>query len=238
MSKTEQAIKWMESLANDNSHGYDQVYRWGEKGDYDCSSAVITAWETAGVPVKTKGATYTGNMRSVFLKCGFEDVTGLVNRSTGSGLQRGDILLNEVHHVAMYCGNGREVEASINEKGTARGGRPGDQTGREILIRSYRNYPWDCVLRYKEAAPEPAPAPAKHTFTVETVRRGSENASVHLLQNLLRGRDYYGADGRPLVLDGDFGGNTDHALRNFQQLYGLEVDGVAGGQTWKKILGV
>ena len=150
MSKTESAIQWMENHANNNAHGYDQRYRWGEKGDFDCSSAVISAWQAAGVPVKTKGATYTGNMLSVFLSCGFEDVTGTVNLATGAGLRRGDVLLNTAHHTAMYCGNGREVEASINEKGTAVGGAPGDQTGREFLIRSYRNFPWNHVLRYKE----------------------------------------------------------------------------------------
>jgi cell wall-associated NlpC family hydrolase len=152
MTKTEKAIKQMESWAQDSSHGYDQDYRWGEKGDFDCSSAVIQAWQNAGVPVKAKGATYTGDMRTVFLSCGFKDVTSKVNRSTGSGLLRGDVLLNETHHVAMYCGNGKEVEASINEKGTAHGGQPGDQTGKEFLIRSYRNYPWDCVLRYSESS--------------------------------------------------------------------------------------
>jgi hypothetical protein len=152
MNKTEKATKQMESWAQDSSHGYDQDYRWGEKGDFDCSSAVIQAWQNAGVPVKTKGATYTGDMRTVFLSCGFKDVTSKVNRSTGSGLLRGDVLLNETHHVAMYCGNGKEVEASINEKGTAHGGQPGDQTGKEFLIRSYRNYPWDCVLRYSESS--------------------------------------------------------------------------------------
>jgi hypothetical protein len=152
MSKTEKATKQMESWAQDSSHGYDQDYRWGEKGDFDCSSAVIQAWQNAGVPVKTKGATYTGDMKAVFLSCGFKDVTSKVNRSTGSGLLRGDVLLNETHHVAMYCGNGKEVEASINEKGTAHGGQPGDQTGKEFLIRSYRNYPWDCVLRYSESS--------------------------------------------------------------------------------------
>lgn len=233
MSIVEKAIKWMEDLANDPSHGYDQLYRWGERGDYDCSSAVITAWKQAGVQLT---CTYTGNMKADMLKKGFKDVTRDVYITTGIGLRRGDVLLNEQKHVAMYCGAGKEVEASINELGTATGGKPGDQTGREILIRSLRNYPWDCVLRYQEDE-EPVPV-GKHTFTVETVRRGSENASVRLLQNLLRGRDYYGADGRPLVLDGDFGGNTEHALRKFQQLQGLEVDGVAGGQTWKKILGV
>ena len=37
-----------------------------------------------------------------------------------------------------------------DENGHSKGGKPGDQTGREFLIRSYRNYPWDCVLRYTE----------------------------------------------------------------------------------------
>lgn len=151
MTKTEKAIRQMETWAKDDSHGYDQDYRWGEKGDYDCSSAVIQAWQNAGVPVKSGGATYTGDMKNVFLKNGFVDVTSKVNVATGSGLLRGDVLLNEAHHVAMYCGNGKEVEASINEKGTAHGGKPGDQTGKEFLIRSYRNYPWNCVLRYKES---------------------------------------------------------------------------------------
>ena len=148
MTKTEKATQIMENWAKDDSHGYDQDYRWGEKGDYDCSSAVIQAWQNAGVPVKSGGATYTGDMKNVFLKNGFVDVTSKVNVATGSGLLRGDVLLNEARHVAMYCGNGKEVEASINEKGTAHGGQPGDQTGKEFLIRSYRNYPWHCILRY------------------------------------------------------------------------------------------
>ena len=143
MTKTEKAIKQMEDWAKDDSHGYDQDYRWGEKGDYDCSSAVIQAWQNAGVPVKSGGATYTGDMKNVFLKNGFKDITASVNRGTGTGLKRGDVLLNEAHHVAMYCGNGKEVESSINEKGTAHGGKPGDQTGKEFLVRSYRNYPWN-----------------------------------------------------------------------------------------------
>ena len=146
MSKIESAIKWMEDTAADDSHGYDQTNRWGP--DYDCSAAVITAWQQAGVPVKTKGASYTGNMYGIFKKCGFEDVTTSVNLTTTKGLKRGDILLKKGHHVAMYCGNKKEVEASINELGKAVGGKKGDQTGKEFLVRSYRNYPWDCVLRY------------------------------------------------------------------------------------------
>lgn len=143
----ESATSFMERIAKDDSHGYSQVYRWGPR-DYDCSGLDITAWQQAGVPVKTNGATYTGNMYGVYKKCGFKDVTKEVNLKTGTGLKRGDVLLNKRHHVAQYCGNGLEVEASINELGKAVGGKFGDQTGKEILIRKYRNYPWDCVLRY------------------------------------------------------------------------------------------
>lgn len=150
MSKVEEAITFMENIARDDSHGYDQINRWG--ADYDCSSLVITAWEQAGVKVKTAGATYTGNMYTFFIKCGFKDVASKVNLTNGTGLIRGDVLLNKKKHTAMYCGNNKEVEASINEKGTTKGGKTGDQTGKEILIRTYRNYPWDCVLRFSDNA--------------------------------------------------------------------------------------
>lgn len=232
---TEKAIDWMEALAKDPSHGYDQIYRWGERGDYDCSSAVITAWQTAGVPVKTHGATYTGNMYNVFLACGFKDVTGKVNLTSGAGLKRGDVLLNSVHHTAMYCGDGKEVEASINENGGARGGKPGDQTGREILIRPYRNYPWNYVLRY---APDEEKGGGCYMFNVDEVKDGSKGASVELLQKLLKGLGYKGANSKVLTLDGEAGTNTIHALKTYQKKAGLVVDGICGPKTWNKILGV
>lgn len=144
----EKAAQWALQIAQDPSHGYDQIKRWGP--DYDCSSFLISAWEQAGIKVKEAGATYTGNMRSAFLKCGFEDVTAEINLKTGVGLRMGDILLNEKHHTAMYIGSGRIVHASINERGVATGGKTGDQTGKEICTRSYYVYSkgWDRVLRY------------------------------------------------------------------------------------------
>ena len=135
-------------VAQDSSHGYDQIHRWGP--DYDCSAFLITAWQQAGVGVKTAGATYTGNMLPAFLRCGFKDITAEVNLSTGAGLQRGDVLLNVQHHTAMCIGSGKIVHASINERGGATGGKSGDQTGREICVRNYYQYQkgWDGVLRY------------------------------------------------------------------------------------------
>ena len=197
MTKIERATLQMERWAKDPAHGYDQQYRWGQRGDYDCSSAVITAWELAGVPVKSGGATYTGNMKTVFLRCGFADVTATVNRTLGTGLQRGDVLLNEQRHTAMYIGNGQEVEASINELGGTTGGQPGDQTGREFLVRPYRNYPWDCVLRYtgtSSGGAEDKPGYAKPTYEYAVrlglLKEGMEDPQVRTVQQLLAAKGY------------------------------------------------
>lgn len=164
----ESAVNWAVKIADDNSHGYDQSSRWGV--DYDCSSLVISAFEQAGVKVKTGGATYTGNMRSVFLKYGFQDVTNQITLSSGAGLKRGDVLLNTTHHTALVVTDGGKtiVNASINENGKATGGKKGDQTGREIYTRGYYNYPWNCVLRYTgddSVAPSASAASTGQTTT-------------------------------------------------------------------------
>jgi len=231
------ALDWMLNLARDDSHGYDQQYRWGERGDYDCSSAVISSYKQAGVPLS---CTYTGDMRQDMLRHGFRDVTGSVNRSNGSGMLPGDVLLNEVHHTAMFVGDGLEVEASVNENGGAHGGKPGDQTGREILVRAYRgNYPWDCVLRYVgDGEPVPdIPTGNPYNFTVHTVRRGSKGADVLLLQRLLRGMSFRDDDNVVLVRDGEFGEKTEQALRKFQKKNSLKVDGICGPASWGKMIG-
>lgn len=245
MSKIEKAVQQMEAWAKDNSHGYDQIYRWGEKGDYDCSAAVIQACQNAGIPVKTGGATYTGNMLKIFLKNGFEVVTHEVNLRTGAGLIRGDVLLNTSHHTAMYCGNGKEVEASINEKGTATGGKPGDQTGREFLIRSYRNYPWTHVLRYTKDTTNGNTGTTTNTttgghymFEPKTVKKGDNGLSVLLLQEIMIARGFKGKDGKPLTLDRTAGTNTIHALTQYQKSRKgvLEADGICGDKTWRDLI--
>ncbi len=172
--KVQNAINWMVGIAQDNSHGYDQQNRWGQ--DYDCSSLVISAFQNAGIPVKTAGATYTGNMYSAFKACGFRDVTADVNLATGSGLQAGDVLLNKKHHTALYIGNGQICQASINELGKTVGGRTGDQTGKEIWIRSYYNYPWDCVLRYGSSSSSGSSSASKPSKVAKWV--GEVTASV------------------------------------------------------------
>jgi cell wall-associated NlpC family hydrolase len=143
-AEIESAVQWMIDIANDDTHGYDQDSRWSP--DYDCSSFVISGYEQAGIPLKTNGATYTGDLKQVALDTGFVEVDW---QNDPTKLVRGDIILNELYHVCCYIGDGQIVQASQNELGTARGGQTGDQTGQEIYIRDYYVYHagWDCVLR-------------------------------------------------------------------------------------------
>ncbi|MGC4019843.1 MAG: peptidoglycan amidohydrolase family protein [Muricomes sp.] len=122
MGKIEQFVQNMINLCNDDSHGYSQVNRWGP--DYDCSSAIITALRQAGFD--TGDASYTGNMSSNLCARGWSRL------SPGVAKVRGDILLNDVNHVAVYCGNNQLAEFSISETGGI-SGQPGDQTGRRRM---------------------------------------------------------------------------------------------------------
>lgn len=233
------AVAWALGIAEDSRHGYDQANRWG--ADYDCSSFIITAWQQAGVPVKNAGASYTGNMYFSFLKCGFKDVTNSVNLATGGGLEKGDVLLNKANHTEMYIGGGKVVKASINEKGTVTGGKTGDQTGREIYVGNYYNYPWDCVLRYIGGEKEkPTDSKQNDPLTLPCyvklpmLQRGDRGEYVKSAQFLLNGR---GASCGIYGADGDFGGMTESACLAFQRRNNLEADGVIGNATWKKLLG-
>ena len=229
MNLVDKAVQFMVDTANDSSHGYDQSRRWGP--DYDCSSLVITAYQNAGAGVKAAGATYTGNMYSVFTKCGFKDVTSSVSLQTGGGLVAGDVLLHHQKHTAMYIGNGKLAQASINERGTVTGGKSGDQTGGEINIKNYYNFPWQCVLRYVgggEAADHASDKPFPN------LEKGAENKWVGAMQALLIA---YGYSCGPDGIDNCYGPSTTAAVLKYQKDHGLEQDGKCGPKTWASLRG-
>jgi len=62
-----------------------------------------------------------------------------------------------------------------------------------------------------------------------SIRVGESGPNVEAIQYLLR------QSGRDVEVDGDFGGQTDGAVRTFQRLNELFVDGVVGPQTWEAL---
>lgn len=233
MSIIQDAVAWARRIAADDSHGYDQTNRWG--ADYDCSSFVISAYKAAGVPLE---GTYTGDMRGDMLRRGFIDVTATCDLSTGAGVAAGDVLLNYARHTALAVGGGRIVQASINERGTATGGQPGDQTGREIYERDYYNYPWDCVLRYTgddggtgaEDNSEYSPS-YWYAVTLPLLKPGMTHGAVRAVQQLLKANGYAVED-----CTGKMDAATVEAVKVFQNNHALDADGEVGGMTWAELL--
>lgn len=133
------AIDWAVATAADDTHGYSQQTRNGNP-NYDCSSFVIAAYDSAGIPVKEAGASYTGNMKNAFIKCGFEWIPGTPNMED---LLPGDVLLSEHDHTEMYIGDGKNVGAHGNLDGVN-----GDSSGKELSVSDYPKRQWDGVLRY------------------------------------------------------------------------------------------
>lgn len=229
MSNIEKAVTMAEEIARDDSHGYDQKDRWGNP-DYDCSGMVIDCLEKAGIPMRSNGATYTGNIYEVAKKTGFKDVIDKTNLKTAAGMVRGDVLLAS-GHVAFYCGNNKIVHASINEKGTTTGGKPGDQTGKEICIRSYYNKPWIHVLRYTGAPI----GTAEKVDIRNCLKKGDKGDAVKEMQKMLIGCGYNCGSAK---IDGDFGTDTEKALISFQNFYALEADGKYGPISKAKLTSV
>ena len=155
-------INRMKYWCNDANLGYSQADRWNIKpgGDCDCSSLVIFALREAGF--NTGSASYTGNMLPNLAAHGWQRIPNDGNP------QPGDILLNIVHHVAVYLGNGQLAQASYSENHSTTG-RPGDQTGHETNVSPYYNYPWDCYLRYVGANNSAPPAPANTNIAVDGI---------------------------------------------------------------------
>lgn len=226
MSAIESACAWAVSIANDNSHGYDQIHRQGP--DYDCSSLVINAYEQAGVKVKEAGATYTGNMRAAFVKCGFKAIKYV----KGMALKRGDVLLNEKHHTLLYLGDKKMVQASSNEKGGIYNGKTGDQTGREIYVGNFYEFSkgWDYVLRYEVSEVTTV------NITMPVLQKGSKCPEVGTVQTLLSALGFVGKNGKKLTVDHDFGANVEYAVKNFQKSKGIGQDGIVGAKTWPLLL--
>lgn len=157
MGKIENAVAWAEKIAADNTHGYSQVNRNGP--DYDCSSFVGSALCNAGFAV-SKCST-TRNLEEQLKKAGFVKCK--------KPWKRGDIHLAAGHHVTMSTDATHIVHASQSENGGI-DGKTGDQTGKEICVRSYYDLPYSNLVHYRYAGDEKPQKPVARNLEIDTAK--------------------------------------------------------------------
>lgn len=118
-------------------------------------------------------------------------------------------------HTGVYMGDGTVVEARGHADGVIRSG--------------VADYPWThwAILRGMAC-----PAGATVMQAVPVLRKGCSGEDVARLQEALIAAGISCGD---KGADGVFGVATQTAVRKFQALYGLAVDGVAGEMTWARL---
>ena len=213
--------------------GYDQYNRWDIRpgGEADCSSLVIWALREAGQD--TGGATYTGNLSANLVARGWQRII------PNGKPQPGDILLNDVHHVAVYVGNGQLAQASIDERGRASGGQSGDQSNYETNVRPYYNYPWNCYLRYVGkggGSSKPAKSVTKTDHQLMLVVDGDPGGATYSRFSQVMKVAIKPTKTRDQIKGLQRFLNTVVTKKDIQVITGkpqLDVDGYDGWRTWK-----
>lgn len=214
MSKVDTYTDYMIAIANDNSHGYSQINRDGNP-DFDCSSLVGHALSTAGFNVNVNST--TRNLYEQLKRCGFTPCS--------RPFQKGDIHLAIGHHVCVSTDSEHIVHASIDENGTTKGHKAGDQTGKEICITKYYtpSYGWSYHLRYNNNK-------GSAGYNMNLLKSGSLNNDVTVFEILMTKLGYYTSN-----IDRKYGKGCVNACENFQTEHGLKVDGQCGKNTWNKL---
>jgi hypothetical protein len=129
-------------------------------------------------------------------------------------------------HIGLYIGNGLVIEAAGTNDG--------------VITSSVAKSKWaewgqlkDVSYEGIEPGPEPVPPVPPEPDVRPTLRRGNKGPYVKEAQELLLKLGYplprYGADG-------DFGAETENAVKTFQKEHALSIDGVIGKRTWEALL--
>ena len=138
------AINNVISYAKDDTHGYHLRSRDLDYG-LDCAGLMMLyASLVEGVPFNRYPNMHTWAMVDVMTTRGWEAIP-----FSKSEMRRGDVLVRSdpsggTGHTCLYVGNGEIVEAANDWDG-----RRGDSSGQEIRKRSYYDYKYKTILRWK-----------------------------------------------------------------------------------------
>ncbi|HWI25232.1 MAG TPA: XVIPCD domain-containing protein, partial [Lysobacter sp.] len=138
-------------------------------------------------------------------------------------------LVARVRHMQpIHVSNGDRVETgqSLGVQGRKAPGKVGVHTHMDIAeshLGEFKRYVQDL-----DAGVIVPVQDGSQQRTNQSISIGTQGADVHRLQQSLQRLGYTGRDGQPLKVDGDFGANTEFAVRAFQRAHHLQVDGRAG----------
>jgi hypothetical protein len=141
-------------------------------------------------------------------------------RTDGKALRPGTAVFtynkkkNNYSHVGLYIGNGEVIEAANANKGVVKS---------KVSASSWTHWGELKGVQYDDS---PVSKP--------TLQRGDKGAYVTLAQTELINKGYScGKTGA----DGDFGANTEKAVKAFQTDHGLKATGVIDDSTWSALDG-
>ena len=218
------------------------------KCETDCSAFMTVCAIAAGVTALeySGNAPTTSTMRAKFTATGeFSALTASKYLTGTAYLKRGDILVAPGKHTVMVLDNGSAAQSGA---GAANGGSVGKdtQSAQKADMASLRGIQAWCGVtqdgiygpKTKAAIVRKAQAAigvttdgifgAKSKAAWRTLRRGNAGNAVKAMQAMLICRGFaVGPDGA----DGDFGQNTENAVRGFQNCAGIGVDGLCGKVT-------
>ena len=209
MTKAEQVVAIAKSLIG-------KPYVFGALGpnSFDCRGYVWYCFNQVGITISTVGATTQWNTTSHWAERGTTD--NLPNLVCALYKKDG----NKMKHAGLHIGNGQIMHC------TNANGSPGVTTD-TIANKTWTHYAIPIGLYTDE---EIKNAEKVNMMDFTTLKRGSTGGAVVELQKKLNELGYN--CGTP---DGNFGTQTDNAVRKFQANYNLKVDGIAGSATLKKL---
>lgn len=172
--------------------GYNQAKRWTfnpsrdgktfvANKDADCSSVCLSILKSMEPTLNMTDPAYTGTFLAKAKSVGSTsiNVAGKSLAQIKALLKPGDFLLNTGNHVEFWTGS-QLFSAAIDENGNISGGKPGDQTGKEVRFTRLYLYRkgWDYIVRPKyrvvvkpPVVTKPAATTNKNTAKVKAVQK-------------------------------------------------------------------
>ena len=211
--------------AKQNAASREMTIKYGSKWIghrvADCSGLFLWAYSELG-----EGIAHGSN--SIFDRyCSAKGQLKKGKRTDGADLLPGTAVFTgdskEHGHIGLFIGNGEVIEAAGTEQGVIKS-----------KVTATKWTWWGELKAVSYPGRETSETPSEPTAERPTLRRGSKGEFVTMLQTELIRLGYalpkYG-------VDGDFGKETEMAVKYFQQDNLLTADGVVGPKTWKALDG-